>query len=194
MPVTYTNRKGRTYFLCKGTTKTGKVRYYFARELKGEPVEKIPEGYKISESVNGIVSLVKDRPKLIRQDEIALIEEEIARHPKGRNYKTHAKHDRIIIYEMSGPDAEGFAGILERSGLLLPGMEERIQEHLEQSNQYAAIMQFILSDREQRAFRVQRWCYLGSIDDWIDIEYGPLDELVRKLIPRLGTEAFFDLY
>ena len=121
MQVTYTNRKGRTYFLCKGTTKTGKVRYYFARELKGEPVEKIPEGYKISESVNGIVSLVKDRPRLILQDEIALIEGEIARHPKGRNYKTHAKHDRIIIYEMSGPDAEGLAGILERSGLLLLG-------------------------------------------------------------------------
>jgi len=39
MPVTYTNRKGHTYYLCQGVTKTGKSRYYFAREPRGEPVE-----------------------------------------------------------------------------------------------------------------------------------------------------------
>lgn len=60
MPVTYTNRKGLTYYLCRGTTKTGKPRYYFAREVKDEPLEEIPAGYKIKESVNRIVSLVKD--------------------------------------------------------------------------------------------------------------------------------------
>jgi hypothetical protein len=194
MAVTYTNRKGRTYFLCKGTTKTGRTHYYFGRELKGEPVERIPEGFTISESVNGVVSLVRDRPKVIREDEITTIEEEVSGHSQGRNYKVHAKHDRIIIYEMSGPDVEGIAGILERSGLLLPGMEERIQEHLEQSSRFEPILQFILSDREQRAFRVQRWCYLGGIDDWIEIEHGSLEELALKLIPLLGTDEFFDLY
>ena len=57
MNVTYTNRKGYTYYLCRGTTKTGKPRYYFAREPKGDPVEQIPEGYEIRESVNGILVL-----------------------------------------------------------------------------------------------------------------------------------------
>jgi len=51
MPVTYTNRKGFTYYLCRGMTKTGKPRYYFAREIKDEPLEQIPDGYTISESV-----------------------------------------------------------------------------------------------------------------------------------------------
>ncbi len=31
MPITYTNRKGVTYTLCRGETKTGKPRYYFSR-------------------------------------------------------------------------------------------------------------------------------------------------------------------
>ena len=66
MPVTYTNWRGVTYYLCRGVTKTGKPRYYFARQPKGEPVEEIPEGWKISESVNGVVSLMKDRPAQIR--------------------------------------------------------------------------------------------------------------------------------
>jgi hypothetical protein len=66
MPVTYTNRKGVTYTLCRGATSTGKPRYYFAREPKGEVVEEIPEGFKISESVNGTVSLARDRPAQVR--------------------------------------------------------------------------------------------------------------------------------
>jgi hypothetical protein len=194
MVVTYTNRKGRTYYLFQGVTKTGKTHYYFARKIKSEPVEKIPDGYKISESVNGIVSLVKDRPILLRQDEIDLVKREIARHPSGRDFKIRAKHDRIIIYERSGPDVKGLVGILDQSGLLLPGLENRIQEQLEQSSQYEAVMQFILADRKQDTFRAQRWCYLGGINDWIDIEYGTLNDQVPKLIPYLGTEAFFDLY
>jgi hypothetical protein len=34
MSITHTNRKGFTYFLNKGMTKTGKPRHYFAREQK----------------------------------------------------------------------------------------------------------------------------------------------------------------
>ena len=59
MAVTYTNRKDTTYFLCRGVTKTGKTRYFFAREPQNESVEKVPEEYEISESVNGVISLVK---------------------------------------------------------------------------------------------------------------------------------------
>jgi hypothetical protein len=61
MSVTYASRKGLTYYLCRGLTKTGKPRYCFAREIKDEPVAEIPPGYTISESVNGVVSLAKDR-------------------------------------------------------------------------------------------------------------------------------------
>jgi hypothetical protein len=38
-------------------------------------------------------------------------------------------------------------------------------------------------------------CYLGSIDDWIDV--GPADRLellAGDMIPRLGTDSFFELY
>ena len=60
---------------------------------------------------------------------------------------------------------------------------------------YDAVMRFILADEEQRTFCAQRMCYLGSVDDWIDIsEPGRLDKLTRQLTPKLGTERFFDLY
>jgi len=111
MPVTYTNRKGQTYYLCQGLTKTGKLRYYFARQpIDGSP-DQIPEGYKISESVNGVVLLVKDRPQLILPQEIASVEAVLARHPKGRDYRVAVHKNQIIIYERLGPDVETLSAI-----------------------------------------------------------------------------------
>jgi hypothetical protein len=95
MSITYTNRKGVTYYLCQGVTKTGKPRYYFAREPQDTPLERIPEGYTISESVNGIVSLVKTRPAQILPGEVAAVESAVRRHPKSRNYRVRIKQNRI---------------------------------------------------------------------------------------------------
>lgn len=69
MPVTYTNRKGRTYYLHQDNTKTGKIRYTFKAHKEGQLIESIPAGFAIRESVNGVVSLIKDRPILITQSE-----------------------------------------------------------------------------------------------------------------------------
>lgn len=85
--ITYTNRKDVTYTLCKGVTKTGKPRYFFAREPRDEPVEVVPEGYEIRESVNGVVSLAKVRPGHILAEEVAVVTAAIQRHPPGRNYR-----------------------------------------------------------------------------------------------------------
>src|SRR5947209_2067179 len=101
MPVNYTNRKGVTYTLYKGQTKTGKPRYYFGRtsQNQDEPAPEIPSGFKISESVNGVVSLVKDRPSLIQPEEVTTVEEVIKQHPEARHYRVAVKDNRIEIYE-----------------------------------------------------------------------------------------------
>lgn len=195
MPVTYTNRKGYTYYLCRGTTKTGKARYYFARKIKGEPVEDIPEGYEISESVNGIVSLVKARPVQIRPAEIEAVEGAVRKHPKASNYRVSVKPDRIDIYERVGPDATDLVAALAREGLLREGLTGRIETEIEQHGQFTPVLKFILIDAEARHFGVQRMCYLGSIDDWIDVGVtGSAKELAHQLIPKLGTDRFFELY
>ena len=96
MQVTYTNRKGKTYYLCQGLTKKGNPRYYFAREPKDEPVDEIPEGYEIRESVNGVVSLAKERPVQILPEERAAVEAAIGQHPKARNYRADWKSQQTF--------------------------------------------------------------------------------------------------
>jgi hypothetical protein len=194
MPVTYTNRKGITYYLCQSVTKTGKPRYYFAREPKGEPVEEIPEGFTIVEGVNGLAFLKKDRPAQILPKEVATVEAAVGRHPKSHNYRVSVKHDRIEIHEQVGPDAEDLIRVLEQQGLGMPGLDDRIRAERERHARFTPVLRFILASTERRIFRVERMHY-GGRNEWFEIRLtGSVDQLARRLIPKLGTHAFFELF
>jgi hypothetical protein len=56
------------------------------------------------------------------------------------------------------------------------------------------VLRFILEDEEARVYRAERWCYLGSIDDWIFVDTGPLERMAQRMIPTLGTDAFYELF
>ena len=190
MPFTYTNRKGFTYYLCKASTKTGKARYYFAREPKDTPVEKLPVGYQVEESVNAVVSLVKARPQLIFPEELATIETALKKLPKSHKYRASIKNKQIVIYESRGAD---FGEIMADIGWSVPASVGR--EFEERHAQFSPIMRFILEEPEERIFSPQRWCFRGSIDDWIDIRNPTkIDMLAKELVPVLGTDEFFELY
>jgi hypothetical protein len=196
MPVAYTNRKGQTYYLCQGITKTGKLRYYFAREpIDGSP-DQIPEGCKISESVNGVVLLVKDRPPLILPQEVAGVEAALDRHPRGRDFRVGVQKDQILIYERLGPDLETLNAIFGNvSALKSETVKMRLQEEFDKMARFSPILRFILVDRQERKFEVQRWSYLGDVDNWIDAgASGDLQQLADRLIPLMGSDEFFELY
>jgi hypothetical protein len=55
-------------------------------------------------------------------------------------------------------------------------------------------MQFLLEDEQRRTFTAQRYCFIGSIDDWIDIGHGPLRKLVKRYVKHLGQESYFELF
>jgi hypothetical protein len=191
LPVTYTNRKGRTYYLCQGVTKTGKPHCYFTQKPKGEVMKHIPEGYRISESVNGRVSLIKDRPMQILPEEVSAVGAALRRHTKTQNYRIHVKHDRIEVYELVGPSAEDLTIALARQGLGSPELADRIRAEREEYGQFTPVLRFVLADKARRIFRVERASYVD--DGWDDVfQMGPVDELASRWIPRLGTDEFFD--
>ncbi len=191
MPVNYTNRKGKTYVLCQGSTKTGKPRYFFAREPKGEPLNAIPAGYHIEETVNGVVSLAHDRPQLITAAELAAVEAAVERHPQRKNYQVRIKDHTVVIFEREGLDIRALAAVFGHLGPL----PQSAVDHLDQAGRYIPILRFILLDGERRVFSAQRWHFSGSIDNWIYVGHsGPLGALARQLVPRLGTDAYFEVY
>jgi hypothetical protein len=196
MPITFTNRKGQKFFLCKGTTKTGKPRYTFSRQSVGETVDQIPEGFRIQESVNGIVSLVKDRPQLITLEEVDKIKALLKAHSKGEDYRVDIKDNQIVVYERLGPDVTEIAAIFGKISLLpSKTIHNQIRQTLEKNAQYGPIMRFVLRDKKMREFKVERWHFGGSDEGWIVIaDAGPIDQLAKKFIPMLGTDKFFEQY
>ena len=196
MSITHTNHKGVTFYLGRGVTKTGKPRYFFARDPdKGEPVEAIPEGYEIVESVNGVVSLAKARPARIRSEELALVQATVAVHPKSGNYRVDVKGERIVVYEREGADPDQVVRDIAGSmNLPFAVLAARMRETFDRSARFTPVLRFTLADEAKRTFYVERWCYLGSIDDWMDIgAAGQLSRWVKQTVPTLGTEAFFEL-
>jgi hypothetical protein len=80
--MTYTNRMGDTYYLHKGTTKTGKARYFVAKTIREGLLSAMPDGFEFAESINGVVSVSKTGLSAARIPEAdrALASGEMARH------------------------------------------------------------------------------------------------------------------
>src|SRR5207248_4934237 len=93
-----------------------------------EPVMELPPGFKISESVNGVVSLVKERPSLIQPEEVATIETAVQQHPEAHRYRVAVKGNRIEVYEQVGPDYNALVSELHLPG---PRNAQRVLTHQE---------------------------------------------------------------
>jgi hypothetical protein len=65
MAYSHTNSKGNTYYLHSKTTvlKSGREQtiYYFAKTVKPEAIDAVPDGYLVSESKNGLPVLKKKK-------------------------------------------------------------------------------------------------------------------------------------
>jgi hypothetical protein len=161
----------------------------------GESVADLPPGFTISESVNGVVSLVRDRPSPIQPAEVAAAEAAIHQHPQAHRYRVAAKRDRIEFSERVGPDYADVLHEIGVIGLARSDLAEGLRDLEERHARFAPVLRLTLVDRERRVFRAERWCYLGSIDDWITLgQTGTAAELARALVPALGTDDFYELW
>ena len=201
MAVQYTNRIGKTYYLREGKTKTGKPRYFFStqQEEKGATLEHVPDGYEIYEHPqNAQIFLRKKRPQLITDIEKYLVEKYAKTLADARRYRVDCKDECITIYE-SDVNAEEVKGIFGkflkdaplRTGVTVDDTLNTFVSSIDRN--YSAMLRFRLMDEERRTFTAERFCFRGSIDDWIFLG-GPSDlkTLIERYMKLLGTEEFFD--
>ncbi|MGA7496363.1 MAG: hypothetical protein WBX00_06495 [Isosphaeraceae bacterium] len=51
-----------------------------------------------------------------------------------------------------------------------------------------------VGEEDRRSFAAERWCFLGSIDDWIPLsDSGDLFKLVRRYGPHTGKESSYEM-
>ena len=192
MPITYTNAKGKTYYLHQGTTKTGKPKYYFSMERAGALAAAIPEGFEIYENPNAQVFLRRIPPKLITDEERQIVEDGMRKYAEVQDYKIDVKGNAIVIYT-ADQDIETLADLF-KDMVPDPQSNAQLMTLLRKEIQYSPMLQFLLEDEQRRLFTAQRYCFRGSVDDWIDIGYGPLTTLVKHYVQHLGQESYFELF
>ena len=201
MAIQYTNRAGKTYYLLEGKTKAGKPRYFFAlhQSAKGNAIDAIPEGYEIYEHPeNAQVFLRKKRPRRITDIEEQFVKKHVNSLKRSRRYRVDCKDEYITIYE-SNADTDNLKGIFGnvlKTTALRPGVnaDDAVTALINIGDQhYTAVLRFCLVDKEKRSFTVERFCFQGSIEDWIYLG-GPddLGKVVKKHVKILGTDEFFD--
>src|SRR5215470_7854542 len=172
VPITYTNAKGKTYYLHQGTTKTGKPKYHFSMQSEGTLAETIPVGFEIYENPNAQVFLRRIPPKIITEEERQIVEDGMRKYAEVRDYKIDVKGNAIVVYT-ADQDIETLAGLFQ--GIYPdPTTNPQLLTLLRNEIHYSPMLQFLLEDAKRRLFTARRYCFRGAIDDWIDIGHGSL--------------------
>ncbi len=189
MAIEYVNRRNKTYYLHVGTTKTGKPKYFFSMKADGLLVEAIPEGYEIYENPNAQVFLRKIQPQVITSEEVAIVRDGVKKIAKLDYFIVDVKGNQIMVY-LCDQNVDALMAIVSSSSRNDAGLVER----LTQSFTYSPMMQFVLDDRKTREFSVERWCFRGSVDGWVELDSSTdLKALVKKYSRHLGKESFYEL-
>ena len=186
--IEHTSRTGKTYYLHVKTKVAGKQSYFFSTDAEGSQVEQVPDGYEVYENVNGQVFLRKKVAQIILPGELDVVERHIRNREDAWRYWVEAKKNAITVYQAG--EMGGIDRIMSEFGRgKMPSAEKR------RYASFMAMLRFVLEDKKTRTFVTERFCFRGSVDDWIYID-GPagLDKQVGKYMKHLGRESFFDLF
>jgi len=195
MPVKYENKGKKAYYLHQGKTKTGKPKYYFSMKDKGNLVEKIPEGYEIYEHpANAQVFLRKKQPQIVTDIERHLINKYLKKLKRPYHYLSDIKGKIITIFE-SNQNIDAIKELFERLPFGKYRSESCIAEMLDRETTYRPVMRFILEDENHRIFVAERFCFKGSVDDWINISMpDSLENLLKAYLKHLGKDSFYEIF
>jgi hypothetical protein len=193
VPITHTNAKGQTFSLYQGTTKTGKPKYYFAMQSEGTLAKAVPAGYEIYENPNAQVFLRRIPPKIITDEECQIVEEGMRTYAEVKDYKVDVRGNALLIYT-ADQDMETLAAIVCNPHASREENTRRMTL-LRQGIHYSPMLVFQLIDAQRRTFQTQRYCFLGSVDDWIEIgKPGKLTQLVKRYVKHLGQDSYVELW
>jgi hypothetical protein len=133
------------------------------------------------------VFLRKKTKPVILPEELAIVENVLRKRDDEWRYWVEIKKKAIVVYEAG--EMQGIEGILASFG-----RGPTSDTGKRRFATYMAMLRFTLADKKSRAFVAERFCFRGSVDDWIPIG-GPdtLASHVRRFVKHLGRESFYEL-
>jgi len=194
MACKHVNRRGDVYYIQVKDRGGGKLAYSATRKQTAEVIDRLPEGYEIYEKPeNAQVFVRRIKPTRIFPSERVMVENAIRRLAKLEHFIVDVEADSLIVYVTDAePDAS--LSIVPAMAPMTAEQAQSMRDYMTSRSRYSKMMRFVLTDENRRTFTAERWCFLGSIDDWFFLPgENTLDELLKKYIPRLGKDSFFEL-
>jgi len=190
MSIEHISRSGKRYYLHTKPGKNGKTTYFFSLGVKGPTAQTVPEGYEVYENVGGQVFLRRISKKLISEEEQGTVRAALMAHAEEWRYKTEIKKNAIVVYETK----DIRAGVES----IFPWIDAaKLKAAAIRNATYMAVLRFVLMDPVKRHFAVERFCFRGSVDDWIPIGAeapSRLSAVAKKYVKYLGTDAIYELF
>lgn len=188
----YVNRFGSCYYVFQGVTKTGKPKYYVSRKPESEsgvPIDALPDDFELFESPEDArVSIRKRVPLEISENELQFVREQIDARVSNIPTRVVCERRCIVIYESEVSNG------LSSLGAMLGGWIPTNLRAPQFSGHMSPAFRFKLISKKDRIFEAQRYCFRGSINDWISLDHeGTLDELCPYYLKHLGKESFYEL-
>jgi hypothetical protein len=186
--IEHISRRGQTWYLHVKTTPKGRPNYFFSMAADGQLAPALPQGYEIYENVGGQVFLRKTTAQIIRPEELASVESALRKHGDAWRYQTEIKKNAITVHQAG--DMAGLDSLAQGFGRPRLSADEKLR-----SASYMAVLRFVLVDKRARCFATERFCFRGSVDDWIPVGGpGTLAAQVRQFVKHLGRESFYELF
>jgi hypothetical protein len=188
--LAYQNRRGETYYLHHGVTKTGKPRYFVAKTVGEGALATLPEGLEIAETANGVVSVrrVDTSANAIPAKDVETVRAFLAKHQRLHAYVAEVRKGEIVISEPVGFQEERVPGLAEELGL---GRMLRVPST--RPTRYTPVMKLVRDGSNPGRYMVHRMTYRGD-GGFLPLSGGSLQDLLGRFVVHLGTDRFFELY
>lgn len=188
-PIEFTNRRGNIYYVKSKLTKKGNTTYYMTKKKDEDCLNSLPDKYEVFEKPDtGVLYIRQKKEKMFDAKEIGFVEKALEKNKEVIDFRLDVVGNMIKIYVGDKQTFDERMSTWENR----PLFRNRAINFIKSSMRLGERMRIIKSKNGEYEF--QRYCYRGSIDDWIWIDGGEdLQDLVKTNIHHLGRMSYYEL-
>jgi len=195
MATAFKNSREVAFYIKSKKTKKGNTTYYMTKKLDGECLEVEPDGFEVFEKPDSRTMFIRRRkPNKFGLKGINVIKKELNKNKDIADFKIDVIGDVVKVYTTdleSGAD-NIFSGGLQDL-LFSKGKMDLFRKAYQRYEERMRIK--LVEKKNEKEYLVYRYCYRGSVDDWIIIDAGEdLGQLAKDNLKLIGTEEYFESY
>lgn len=188
-PLEFRNRRGDIYYVKSKLTKKGNTTYYTTKKKDEKCLNSLPGDYEVFEQPDtSMMHIRRKKENAFGAEEVGFVEAALKKNEEVADFKLDMAGNLMKIYVIATEDVERMSEMWRDRVI----SEHRLRSLIQASTKFEERMR-VIKDKDG-GYEFQRYCFRGSIDDWIGIDGGDdLKHLAEDNIRHLGRESYYEL-